>query len=197
VVINHVRKKTLPPDMKLRAIFTRIHKELEAFHTLVPFHVLRHNNANVDFQANQAIQDEMGTLMCKRTGHTTTYSLILCMVPLLDPFEGSIWDPNPTPFLWIVFGLAPQPPPCQHLSLALPCGLLLSSTLSSWVLTCRCPSRFFSPPLSWHICFVPLPRSRTCTFISSQTLSFLLGWFAPGRMDPVLHFFSHCVTPSL
>jgi ribonuclease HI len=62
VVINHVKKKTMPLDTKLRTIFTRIHKEMEAFNTLVPFHVLRHNNGNANFQANQAIRDKMGTL---------------------------------------------------------------------------------------------------------------------------------------
>jgi ribonuclease HI len=62
VVINHVKKKTLLSYMKLRAIFTIIHNELEVFHTLDPYHVLRHNNVTTDGQANLAIRDDMGIL---------------------------------------------------------------------------------------------------------------------------------------
>lgn len=56
-VISHVRKKKISTDMKLINIFTINFKELEAFHSFFPFHILRHKNSNVDFQANIVIQD--------------------------------------------------------------------------------------------------------------------------------------------
>jgi hypothetical protein len=66
VVINHVRMKTLSTYMKLRAIFLRIQYELEAFHSLAPFHILHHNNVIVDGQANLAIRDTIETLFINR-----------------------------------------------------------------------------------------------------------------------------------
>jgi ribonuclease HI len=47
-VIHHVRRKKFQIYMKLIKIFTRIHNELEDFHSF-PFHVLRHNNSKEDF----------------------------------------------------------------------------------------------------------------------------------------------------
>jgi hypothetical protein len=62
VVINHVRRKTLSSDMKLRVVFLRIRQEFKAFHTLAPYHILCHNNVTMDGQTNLAIRDTIGTL---------------------------------------------------------------------------------------------------------------------------------------
>jgi hypothetical protein len=48
--------------MKLATIFQRIYHEIEAFHNVIPKHILHHNNSIADRQANLALRDPIESL---------------------------------------------------------------------------------------------------------------------------------------
>jgi len=62
VILNQIRKRSPPQDMKLKSIIVRALGESEAFQSLQCFHLLRINNARADSFVNLAIRDFPGTL---------------------------------------------------------------------------------------------------------------------------------------
>jgi ribonuclease HI len=61
-ILSHLRKHTIPEDMKLKNIFIRIYQEMESGMDTQIYHVLWHNNQPADMQANKATQKLQGTL---------------------------------------------------------------------------------------------------------------------------------------
>jgi ribonuclease HI len=62
LIINHARKGTHPTNIYLNSISHRIYLASQSFHNLIYFHVFRHNNKDIDEQANLAIAKESGSL---------------------------------------------------------------------------------------------------------------------------------------
>jgi hypothetical protein len=48
MIINLIRKRAPPQDMKLKNIIARVLQEIEAFESFQAFHILRTNNSQED-----------------------------------------------------------------------------------------------------------------------------------------------------